>query len=511
MSNESGLAEIDYVIVATYLIGILTVGMYFARRVKTSTDFFLAGRKLPFWAIGMSIVATDIGATDFIAVAGGTYRYGLAQANFDWIGSMPALVVAAFLFVPFYWRSGVLTVPEFLGRRYNAAVQLFLAVCWGLITVGLVAITLHATAVLLRGVLGWDHLVSIWITTIIVGVYTVTGGLTAVVMTDVFQLVIMFIGGALLVTHALSEVGGFASMQEQIIASGPEYANHLTLYLPHETTTPFPWTGVLLGLGIVLSTSYYTGNQNIVQRFLGAKSEWDAKAGVLFAGALKFFIPLLVAIPGLAAIVLLPDLEHADDVIPALIQLLLPPGLKGLMFAGFLAAMMSSVDSSLTSATTLWTQDVFAKIRKWRGNPFTDDEKLRFSRYLTGLLLVAAALVAPEVERQFTNIYTAFQTMFALVQGPTLAILLLGVLWHRANQWGGLIGLISGVGLCLFLSTDTMSASFPSAEPFLFISWWSFIFALVVTVTVSLLTDPDPPNKFDELMKPEKTSKPVKK
>ena len=101
--------------------------------------------------------------------------------------------------------------------------------------------------------------------------------------------------------------------------------------------------------------------------------------------------------------------------------------------------------------------------------------------------------------------------MFALVQGPTLAILLLGVLWHRANQWGGLIGLISGVGLCLFLSTDTMSASFPSAEPFLFISWWSFIFALVVTVTVSLLTDPDPPNKFDELMKPEKTSKPVKK
>ncbi len=198
---------------------------------------------------------------------------------------------------------------------------------------------------------------------------------------------------------------------------------------------------------------------------------------------------------------LLPDLEHADDAIPALIQLLLPPGLKGLMFAGFLAAMMSSVDSSLTSATTLWTQDIFSKIRKWRGNPFTDDEKLRFSRYLTGLLLATAAFVAPEVERHFTNIYTAFQTMFALVQGPTLAILLLGILWPRANQWGGLVGLISGVGLCLVLSTDTMSESFPSAEPFLFISWWSFIFALVVTVTVSLLTDPDPPDKFNNLVK----------
>ena len=448
----------------------------------------------------MSIVATDIGATDFIAVAGGAYRYGLAQANFDWIGSMPALVVAAFLFVPFYWRSGVLTVPEFLGRRYNAVVQLFLAVCWGLITVGLVAITLHATSVLLRGVLGWDHLVSIWMTTIVVGIYTIMGGLAAVVMTDVLQLVIMFVGGTALVVRALSVVGGFASMQEQVVAAGPQYADHFTLYLPHDTATPFPWTGILLGLGLVLSTSYYTGNQTIVQRALGARSEWDAKAGVLFAGALKVFIPLLVAIPGLAAIVLAPNLEHADEAIPALIRLLLPPGLRGLMFAGFLAALMSSVDSSLTSATTLWTQDVVAKIRSWQGHPFTDREKLRFSRYLSAGLLVSAALVAPEVERRFTNIYTAFQTMFALVQGPTLAILLLGVLWRRANQWGGLAGLISGVGLCVFLSTDTMAGSFPSAEPFLFISWWSFVFALAVTTTVSLMTAPDPPDKLQGLV-----------
>ncbi len=499
-ADSIGLAGIDYLIVLVYLAGVLAIGTYFGRYVKTAGDFFIAGKTLPFWAIGMSIVATDIGATDFIAVAGGTYQYGLAQANFDWLGSMPALVVAAFLFIPFYWRSGVLTVPEFLGRRYNAAVQLFLAICWGLITVTMLGITLHATSVLLRGVLGWDQLTSIWITTIIVGVYTITGGLAAVVMTDVLQLVIMVVGGAALVVRSLYEVGGPWAMKEQIVALGPQYADHFTLYLPHQTPTPFPWTGVVLGLGIVLSTSYYTGNQSLVQRALGARTEWDAKAGVLLAGLLKVFIPLLVAIPGLAAIVIVPNLANGDDAIPTLIRLLLPPGLRGLMFAGFLAALMSSVDSSLNSATALWTQDVFAKVKSWWGRPFTEHGRLSFSRSLSAVLLVSAALIAPQIEQRFGNIYTAIQTIFSLIQGPTLAILLLGVLWRRANQWGGLAGLVSGVGFCVLLSSDALADSFPSAEPFLFISWWSFVFALVITVVVSLMTAPDPPHKLRGLV-----------
>ena len=274
-----GLAAIDYTIVIAYLLGVLVAGIYFGRFVRSPADLFLAGKGLPFWAIGMSIVGSDIGATDFIAVAGGTYRFGLAQANFDWLGSMPALLIAGFLFVPFYWRSGVYTIPEFLGRRYNEAVRFTLALCWGLILVTNLAIMLYATSVLLRSLMGWSPLFSIWLTVVVIGCYTISGGLGAVVMTDVLQVCVMFVGGAALAIRAVWEAGGLAAMREAVLARGPEYAQHFTLFLPHDTTTPFPWTGILLGLGIVLSTAYFSGNQQIVQRALGARTRVGRQGG----------------------------------------------------------------------------------------------------------------------------------------------------------------------------------------------------------------------------------------
>ena len=519
-----GLSGLDTGIVLVYLAGILVIGTTFSRYVKTSGDFLLAGRALPFWAIGMSIVVSDIGATDFIAVAGGTYRYGLAQANFDWLGSMPALLIAAFLIVPFYWRSGVYTVPEFLGRRYGSGVRSFLALAWGLILVLNLGIMIHATALLMRTVLGWDPQLSIWITTGIVGIYTISGGLAAVVMTDVLQLIIMFVGGAALVARALYEVGGLAALRDGVLNQGPAYADHFSLYLPHDTATPFPWTGIVLGLGIVLSVAYYTGNQTIVQRALGARSEWDAKAGVLLAGFLKLFIPLLVALPGLAAILIVPDLANADEAVPSLIAQLLPPGLRGLMFAAFLAALMSSVDSNLNSAATLWSRDLLGRLRRrWsrrdlgtaaepggRGlaPPANQSERssssvrreLRFGRILSAVLLLAAAFIAPEIEQRFSNIYNAIQTVFSLIQGPTLAVLLLGILWRGANRYGGATGLVAGVGLCLLLNSPTMDGLFPSEEPFLFVAWWSFVFTLAVTWIVSRLTPPEPPERLRGLV-----------
>ena len=489
-----GLHGIDYAIVLVYLAGVLVVGTWFARWVHTPGDLFLAGRGLPFWAVGMSIVVSDIGATDFIAVAGGTYRYGLAQANFDWIGSMPALLVAAFLFIPFFWRSGVYTIPEFLGRRYNEAVRTFLAGAWGLILVANLAIMLYATSVLLRSLLGWDPLVSIWVTALVVGIYTTSGGLAAVVMTDVVQLVVMFVGGFALVIRAVWEAGGPGAIRERILERGPELSDHLSLLLPHDSPTPFPWSGILLGLGIVLSTAYFSSNQVVVQRALGAKSEWDAKAGVLFAAFFKIFIPVLVAVPGLAALVLLPSLERPDAAVPELIRLLLPPGLRGLMFAAFLAALMSSVDSTLNSASTLWTKDILLKAhRAIARRELADREVLVVGRVASVAFLLAAVLLAPEIERRFGNVYNAIQTMYSLIQGPTLAILLLGVTWRRASGWGGFAGLASGVALAVVLNLPSMSGVFRSQEPFLFVAWWSFVFALVVTVMVSLASPrPEP-------------------
>jgi SSS family solute:Na+ symporter len=496
-----GLAAIDYTIVAAYLIGVMVVGTWFGRFVRSPADLFLAGKGLPFWAIGMSIVGSDIGATDFIAVAGGTYRFGLAQANFDWIGSMPALLVAGFLFVPFYWRSGVYTIPEFLGRRYNEAVRFTLALSWGLILVINLAIMLYATSVLLRGLMGWNPLFSIWLTVVVIGLYTTSGGLGAVVMTDVLQVCVMFVGGSALAIRAVHEAGGLAAMRDAVLARGPAYAQHFTLFLPHDTTTPFPWTGILLGLGIVLSTAYFSGNQQIVQRALGARSEWDAKAGVVLAGLFKLFIPLLVAIPGLAALVLLPELVRPDDAVPSLMRMLLPPGLRGLMFAAFVAALMANVDAATNSASTLWTQDVLVRLHHAvTRRDLAAGRVLLIGRLLSAGFLISAALIAPDIERRFGNIYTAIQTMFSYVQGPSLAILLLGVLWRRATAWGGLAGLVSGVGLAFVLNLESMAGIFHSSDPYLFVAWWSFVLALIVTVVVSLATPPERPEKIRGLV-----------
>jgi len=304
----------------------------------------------------------------------------------------------------------------------------------------------------------------------------------------------MFVGGAALVVRAVWEAGGPGAIRERILERGPEFAEHLELLQPHDSPTPFPWSGILLGLGMVLSTAYFSGNQVVVQRALGAKTEWDAKAGVLFAAFFKLFIPLLVAVPGLAVLVLLPELERPDAAVPELIRLLLPPGLRGLMFAAFLAALMSSVDSTLNSASTLWTHDVVREgYRRIARRELAERRVLVVGRVLSVAFLLAAALLAPEIERRFGNVYNAIQTMFSLIQGPTLAILLLGVTWRRATGWGGLAGLASGVGLAIVLNLPAMAGIFRAQEPFLFVAWWSFVLSLVVTVVVSLVT----PRRFD--------------
>lgn len=490
----SALAGIDYVIVVTYMLGVLVIGSYFGKYVQSAGDYFLAGKALPFWAVGMSIVVSDIGAIDFVSGAGGAYRYGIAQANFDWIGSLPAAAIAALIFIPYYWRAGVYTIPEFMGKRYNSAVQVIEAILWLGFLISMLAVMLFATAKMMNTVLGWSNAQSIWTTVVIVGIYTVSGGLAAVVMTDVIQMVVMFIGAGGLLILSFDQAGGWGGVVEKVQSLGPEYAKHFTLLLPHGEPTPYPWTGIVFGLGIVLSTAYFVGNQAVVQRALGARSEWDAKAGMLFAGFLKLFIPVLVMIPGLAALALYPGLEDGDKAVPMLVRDVLPAGLKGLMFAAFFAALMSSVDSYLNSCSTMFVSDVYGKIYHGiKHGSLPSRHGLILGRILTAVLIVAAGLCAPFIDR-FETIYVAIQTLLSFIQGPTLAVLLLGILWRRATRWGGLAGLVLGV--CTTMSLTAMGdAIFPSDDPFLFVSFWSFLVSLLITFVVSLATPAEPEEK----------------
>ena len=492
-----GLAGIDVTIIVMYMAGVFALGSFFGKYVKNAGDFFVAGRTLPFWAIGMSIVVSDIGAMDFVGVAGSAYTHGIAVANFDWIGSMPAMVFAAFIFVPYFWRSGVFTIPEFLGRRYNAAVQVIHGTIWGVFLFTMLSLMLWVTAdKLIYTVLGWDVNFTIWLMVFITGVYTFFGGLAAVVMVDVVQMIIMFVGGIALLVLSMWEVGGWGGLREKLMAAG--HADHLTILLPHDTDLPYPWTGIVFGLGIVLAIAYMSGNQAVVQRTLGARTEWHAKGGMLFGGLLKSFIPLMVAVPGLAAVVLVPNLSDGDKAVPEMIRLLLPPGLKGLMFVALFAALISSVDSALNSASTIWTTDIFGRLRHLAtGKPLSERQALVVGRCFTAGFIVLAGLLAPIIG-QTESIYVFIQTALSLFQGPTLAILLLGVCWRRTTGWGGLAGLVLGVAFCFILNYT--EGLFPSDDPFLFVAWWSFVFALVVTVAVSLLTPPEPDEKIRGLV-----------
>ncbi len=498
-ASLGGLSIFDIIIIFTYVIGIVFIGSYYGKYVRSASDFFLAGRALPFWAIGMSIVVSDIGASDFVFVGGAAYSYGVSAANFDWLGSMPAMAIAAFIFMPYYWRAGVYTIPEFLGRRYNAAVQLIHAAIWGVFMLIMLAVIFYATSNFMHQVVGWPIWVGILVTLFAVGIYTFSGGLAAVVMTDVIQMTVMFVGGLALLFLAMWEVGGWGALQEKVLAMGPEYQDRFTMLLRNDDpSTPYPWAGIVFGLGLVMSTAYFSGHQAVVQRVFGARSEWDAKGGMLFGGFLKSFVPLMVALPGLAAIVVVPGLEKGDDAVPRMIAELMPSGVRGLTFSALVASFLSSADTYLNSASTVWTTDLYGRaMHLFTGRYPGERHGLIVGRTFTVVFVLGAAIMSPALANA-ESMYNFIQALLSMFQGPVFAILLLGIMWQRANRWGALAGLVLGVSFTTIM--HNVDGLFPSADPFLFVAWWSFVFSLVVTVLVSLITPPEPEDKIRGLV-----------
>ncbi|MBU0640297.1 MAG: sodium/solute symporter [Planctomycetes bacterium] len=516
---------IDYAVVVAYLAITVVIGLAIGRRISTGRDYFLAGRRLRWWVIGTSLVATDIGGTDIIGVGGAAYKYGLAVGNFEWIGCVPAMIVAAFVFIPFFWRSGVYTIPEFMERRFNAGVRSALALCWLLFMASNVGIMLFASAKMFVTAFGLEfdtgplvgHEITLCLlaTAALVGVYTLAGGLAAVVYTDVIQCAVM-IGGCLMVlVLGIVEVGGVGELVDRVqeleqaraAASASAAAEHTSLILPVETDSPFPWPAILIGLGLILSPAYWIGNQAIVQRSLGARSEFEAKAAYIWGALLKNLIPLIIAVPGLIAFVCFPDLEDSDNAFPTLVTSMLPIGVKGLFLAAFAAALMSSVDSYLNSAATILTNDLYHRFIR----PDADERRLlRVGRLTTTALLLWGIGFGLYISRiESSGIYAIFQTLMAFFQGPAFAILLAGLLWRRATGPGALVGFLGGVATSVVLFALNQEAVyrwlnleplFQVEEPFLYFSIWAFLVAAVLIVVVSLLTRPEPDEKIRDLI-----------
>ena len=499
------MATIDYVIIIVYLAGTLALGVWLGRRIRTGKDYFLAGRTLPWWAIGLSLVVSDIGAKDIVGLAQEAYTHGWVMANWDWLGCIPAMILAALVFVPYFWAGGFYTVPEYFGRRYNEGVQLIATLVWGFFIAGNVGGIFAASTAVLTPMLGiarnleWAVLV---VSAVFVGVYTYRGGLAAVVYTDVIQCILMIAGMGLVLYFAFEHpaVGSWDALRERVTATHPD---HFKMFHPPENPSSFTTFSVVFGLGVVMGPAYWIGNQVIVQRVLGARSIGDARGGVLFGALVKSIFPILLVLPGILAIAILPGeiLEgETKEIFPRLVRDLLPAGVRGIVLAAMVAGLMGNLDSYLNSASTLWTRDVLRKyfFRDPALKGETDASArldLRLGRVLTVLLLICGVVVAPYI----TRIFEFMQLMLSLFQGPFLALLLFGMFWRRASAWGGLAGIVIGLSAALTL-TLTGPRLFGYPNPYLHVAWWSFVVSCASVFLVSLLTRPHEAARLEGLV-----------
>ena len=476
------LSTLDIAIVVVYLLGITWLGLWVSRGIKTSRDFFLAGRSLPWWIAGMSLVVSDIGAKDMIGLAGDAYRYGIVMMNFDFVACTFPVLIAAFLFMPLFWGAGVTTIPEYLGRRYNVAVRTFFAVIWSLFMVGTVATIFVSAAAMFEGLLGWSFWFSVGLTSVLVGIFTTSGGLKAVAVTDAVSCVVLIVGAALLCGIGLWEIGGVTPMIERVSAL-PWTAEHFEL-LPSAAHEAYPWPAVVLGLGLVLGPAYWVGNQAIIQRTLGTRTVADARASYVFAAVIKLVFPVLLVLPGLLALALYADTLgppegawDANQVLPMMIARLVPSGALGLLMGAFVAAVMANLDSYVNSASTLLVTDLY---RPFVRPQATDDECLKVGRWLVVILLVLGALVSYQVKVRFGSVFEAFQTFLSYFQGALFSLLLFGMVTRLATPAGGVAGMLAGVATAAGLSA--------AGYLYLWTAFWSFVAASAVLLAVSAVT-----------------------
>ena len=478
------LDSIDIAFVVLYLVSVAALGMWVSRGIKSGRDLFLGGRSLPWWAVGTSLVVSDIGAKDMVGLADDGYRFGLVMTNFDLIGCVFPVLIAAFLFMPFLWLAGVYTIPEYLGRRYNSAVRYFFAAVWAVFMIGTLGVIFVSSATMFENLLGWGFFVSVGVTATLVGAYTVCGGLKAVVYTDFISCLVLIVGAVLICVIGLQEVGGWTALREKVSAlPGSEY--HFQLLRPADDPD-YPWPAVLLGLGFVLGPAYWIGNQAIVQRSFGTKSQSEARASYVLCAAIKTFFPFLLVLPGLIGLALFHDqLGSANEstwkvggVLPELVKLL-PTGVLGIVLGAFLAGIMSNLDSYVNSAATLCVTDLYKPLLRPSAS---ERECLWVGRVLIVVFLLGGAVASVQVRESFKSVFEAFQTFLSFFQGALLALLLCGMLTTRATPWGGFAGLVVGIGVAATLTAMKVL--------FLWTAWWSFVGALLAVLLVSLVTRP---------------------
>jgi solute:Na+ symporter, SSS family len=434
------LATVDFAIIGVYFAIIFGIGFYFSMRERTSENYFLAGRNIGWFAIGASLFVSNISTEHFIGLAGSGATSGLAVGHFEWLACL-ILLLLGWVFVPFYLRSNVFTMPEFLERRFSRSCSTYLASISVIAYIFTkISVHLYAAAIVLERVVGWNQWTAAIILVLATGIYTIAGGLAAVIYTDLVQTLILLAGAIVLTFIGLEKVGGFAGLRHLVPAG------HFHM-IKSASDPEFPWTGIFFGAPI-LGIWYWCTDQVIVQRVLSAKDEAHAKAGAIFAGFLKILPVFLLVVPGLIALALYPKLfpivngkvTNGDSAFPTLVINLLPTGLVGLMIAALLAALMGAMSSVFNSASTMVTLDFYKKVRP----DASEAHLVNFGRFATGIMVILGLLWVPFIHLLSAQLYIYLQSVQAYISPPIAVCFLFGILWPRLNSQGAISSLLVG-------------------------------------------------------------------
>jgi len=412
---------LDIIIFLSYFVILVAIGFWSGKKKhKSADDFFLARGSLKWYVIGFALIAAGISSEQFLGTVGFAYSHGISVANWEWLNG-PSILILILVFVPFYLRRKVVTMPQFLEMRYDGKVRSLFAI----ITI-LTYVLINLAGVVFSGgfalnvLFGFNLHAAIWGMAILAGLFTIWGGMATVAWTNVFQSVLLLGGGLLVFILGLFEVPG--GMNE-IVGEGSR--SHLILPANDKN---IPWTGLLV-LAFSTNVWYYCTNQTINQSVLGAKNEWHAKLGIIFAGLLWILIAFADVFPGLIAFVLNPDIQP-DSAYPYIVNTLVPSGLKGIVFAGLCGAIISTIEAVINASSTIFTFDVYKRfIRK----DATDQEMIRTGRIASGIILIVGAAWAPMV-LNFGHIFSYFQECWAFVSIPVAVIFVGGLLWKKVNS-----------------------------------------------------------------------------
>lgn len=467
------LGNLDIGLILAYFALVLYIGIKVGGSHKNAEDYFLAGRGMVWPFIGISLFASNISSTTLIGLSGDAYASGISVFNYEWMASIVLVFFAIFL-LPLYLRSKVYTMPEFLERRYDSRSRYYFSI---LTLIGNILIdtagALYAGGILLKLIFPEFELWSIiLVLSLCAGAYTIIGGLKAVIYTDAIQTLLVLIGAVSVTWLAYDKIGGWQAVQA---VTPPEM---LSLVRPADDPS-LPWTGLLFGVPI-LGFYFWCTNQFMVQRVLSAKDEQHGRYGLLLAALLKLPVLFIMVFPGSMARVLYPELDNPDLVYPTMMFDLLPAGLLGLVVAGLLAALMSSIDSTLNSASTLVTMDFVAKAK-----PELDSVALmKVGRITAFVFMLLAAAWAPFIE-QFGSLFKYLQSVLAYITPPVVSIFLLGVLWKRMTNNAAFVSLIVGALLAV---TMLVAQSQGWLElHFLHAAAWLFLACTIIGIVVSLL------------------------